>query len=158
MALVCCAVPVAVAANTAATPAKDTFTGDITRATGKLAGSTGKVTALLHVVQSTDPARKLKITMIGAPCGGATHCLRLSGILSGTISERAAAIPDVGKHYELALSGSLGTLQHVTVSGTVAGVGFIRQGHESLTLNVQTSRGRLSISALIPKVPGFTGP
>ena len=158
LAVLMCAGQVTAAATTAATPAKDTFVGGVTSATGKLAGDSGKITALFHVVQSTDAVRKLRITMIGAPCSGAQHCLRLSGLLSGTISAHPATVPDVGRHYELSLSGSLGTFSHVAAGGTVAGVGFIRQGHESLTLDVKTASGKIVIEAVSPKVPGFTSP
>lgn len=102
--------------------------------------------------------RKLQLSVLGAPCDGAEHCLRLSGLLSGTIAKHAGGIPDIGRRYDLALGGSLGTLRHVTATGTVTGVGFIREGRETLNLNVKTPRGRLTITALSPKVPGFTSP
>ena len=156
--LLTCAAQAAVAATTAATPAKDTFAGQITSATGKFAGDNGRITALLHVAQSTDAVRKLQITMSGAPCGAAKHCLRLSGSLSGTIAARPSTIPDVGKHYQLSLTGSLAALNHVTVGGTVAGTGFIRNGHEALTLDIKAPSGKVVIEAVSPKVPGFTSP
>jgi hypothetical protein len=149
---------VAVATAAAATPGKDSFRGEILDTTGRLAGETGKVTVLLHLARSSEPVRKLQLTVVGAPCDDAKHCLRLSGVLAGTIATRAGGIPDVGRRYDLSLSGSLGTLRHVNVTGTLTGVGFIRQGRETLRLNLRTPHARLTITALSPEVPGFTSP
>lgn len=140
------------------TPAKDTFSGRITRATGGLRADHGNVTVLIHVAQSTDPARRAGLTLKTRPCGSTKHCLSLSGSLSGTISARPAEIPDVGRRFDLKVSGTLAGLGHVSATGAVVGVGFIRAGHELLTLNFRTRRGSVTIAAISPKVPGFTSP
>lgn len=157
-AILCCGETAAIAAGIASTPAKDTFRGHITKATGRLAGDNGRITVLLHVAQSSEGVRKLKLTLSGAPCAGAEHCLRLSGVLSGMLSARPATIPDVGRRYDVSVSGSLSTFSHVSATGTVAGVGFVRAGHEGLTLTLETPRGKVMIVALSPRVPGFTSP
>jgi hypothetical protein len=46
----------------------------------------------------------------------------------------------------------------VSVTGTVAGPGFIARGRPALTLSLRTSAGRLTITAQGPLVPGFTPP
>ena len=147
----------AVAAGTA-TPAKDTFSGSITRATGGLRSDHGDVTILIHVAQSTDPARRVGLTLNSGRCGSTSHCLSLSGSLSGTISGGPGGIPDVGRRFDLKVSGTLAGLGHVSATGVVVGVGFIRAGHEMLTLNLRTKRGSVTIAAISPKVPGFTSP
>lgn len=146
-----------VAARTA-TPAKDTFSGSITRATGRLSGDHGNVTILIHVVQSTDRARRIGLTFKSRACGSAKHCLSLSGRLSGTISARRAGIPDVGRRFDLKLAGTLTGLGQVSATGVVVGVGFIRAGHEMLTLDLRAKVGSVTIAAISPKVPGFTSP
>lgn len=157
-AAVLCCCGVAAGATTSSTPAKDTFRGHITKATGRLAGDTGRITVLLHVAQSTEAVRKLELTLSGAPCAGAEHCLRLSGLLSGTLSARPAMIPDVGKRYDVSVSGSLSTFSHVSATGNVTGVGFVRVGRETLTLTLETPQGKVMIVTLSPRVPGFTSP
>lgn len=140
------------------TPAKDTFHGAVAKATGGLSADRGDVTILLHVTQSTEASRHLELALVGAACGTAPHCLRLTGTLAGTISARPGTIPDVGRHYELSVSGQSGTLGRVSGSGSVSGVGYIRQGHEGLTLTLAAKRGSLTINAVSPTVPGFTSP
>lgn len=150
--------PLAIAADASSTPARDTFSGQITKATGTFKGDRGRLTILLHVAQSTDAARKLQAAVVGASCGTAKHCLRLSGTLTGTISARPSTIPDAGRRWDLKLSGRLNPLGTVSSSGLVAGVGFIRHGHEGLTLTLRTNRGSITLGAVSPLVPGFTGP
>jgi len=147
-----------VGATAGSTPPKDTFHGRIVKATGGLSGDRDEVTILLHVAQSTDAARHLDLVLVGAACGTASHCLRLTGTLTGTISAHPATMPDVGRRYDLSVSGQSGTLGRVTGSGTVSGVGYIRQGHEGLTLTLRAKRGSLTINAVSPTVPGFTSP
>jgi hypothetical protein len=150
----------AVAASAAAgsTPPKDTFHGRIAKATGALQKDRDEVTILLHIPHSTEATRHLELELVGAACGTAPHCLRLTGTLSGTLSAHPTTIPDVGRRYELSVSGSSAPLGRVSGSGTVSGVGFIRQGHEGLTLTLRAKRGTLTINAVSPTVPGFTSP
>lgn len=148
----------AAAASSASTPAKDTFHGSITKATGKLANDRGTVTILMHVAQSTDAVRPVALGISGPTCGRAQHCLRLTGTLSGTISAHPTTIPDAGKRYSLSATGSLAKLGRASATGLVAGVGFIRVGREGLTLELRTRLGDVTVSAVSPKVPAFTSP
>ncbi len=150
--------PVAAAALAAATPAKDTFTGRLANATGKLAHDHGDVAVLIHAVRSTGATRQLSLTIEGPTCGRRRHCLRLLGVLKGTISVRPATIPDLGKRYTLLAGGHLDALGRVTATGEVVGVGFIKEGREALTLALRTDLGTVAISARSPEVPGFTTP
>jgi hypothetical protein len=78
--------------------------------------------------------------------------------LSGTISARPSTIPDLGKRFGLAGTGTLGPLGRVSAAGAVTGVGFIRFGRETLTLDLRMKLGSVTIHALSPKLPGFTSP
>jgi hypothetical protein len=147
-----------VAAAVAAVPAKDSFHGRITRATGRFSSDRAMVAIALHIPRSTDGTRTLRMTLTGPACGTAPHCLALSGTLKGTISARPGTIPDVGRRYGISVSGTLDRLGHVTATGTVTGVGFIREGHEGLTLDITAARGKLTVAAVSGEVPGFTSP
>lgn len=141
----------------ASVPAKDTFTGKIVSGVGKLANDRGGVTILIHAPQSTKAARPIQLAIESPACASKQHCLRLLGSLSGTMSAQRT-IPDVGRRYSLQASGRIAPLGHVSASGVLTGVGFIRQGHEGLRLILRTSQGQLTISAISPQVPGFTSP
>ena len=52
-----------VAAAVAAVPAKDSFHGRITRATGRLSSDRATVAIALHVARSTDATRALQMTL-----------------------------------------------------------------------------------------------
>jgi hypothetical protein len=98
------------------------------------------------------------ITLAGVSCGGASHCLELSGTIRGTLSPSPVHTPDVGHGYLLAGAGSVHPIGRTTARGGVAGTGFIQRGHESLTLTLTGASGSVTLLALSGPVGGFTSP
>lgn len=158
--LLTCASSWALAAATgdaSAVPAKDTFHGHIASATGSLKGDRGNVTILIHTPQSTGTTRRAELTLVSPTCGRRKRCLRLLGTLTGTLTAQAT-IPDIGRRYAVAATGTISPLGRVAATGQADGVGFIREGRERLSLTLRTRSDRVTIDALSPEVAGFTSP
>jgi len=146
------------AASKTPTPAKDSFTGRITAATGKFAGDTGNV----RIVLAPGPGqaiRHLGVTLQGTLCAAKTRCVILSGKLTGTLAPGPRRNPDVGRSFLIAATGGVvKPLGHVSATGTVQPTGFIANGHETLTLRLTAPGGTVTIAATSGPVPGFTSP
>jgi hypothetical protein len=136
--------------------AKDRFAGRIVSGTGSFAGDHGSVVILLARGRTTT-SPSLTVTLRGRTCAGTDHCLRLSGTVAGTISERQT-IPDVGRTFTIGASGTVGPLGATSVHGIGHGTGFILDGHEQLQLRLSAAGGTVSIAAQTGRVPGFTSP
>ena len=50
-------------------------------------------------------------------------------------------------------AGDLARLGHVTVTGTVAGLGFIASGHASGTLTFTNARGSVTVTLVCDELP-----
>jgi hypothetical protein len=138
-------------------PTRDSFEGSIRSATGKYFGYNGRFHIYLRS-KGSGSRRPVTIIIAGLPCAGASHCLELSGTLPGTLTPSPVHIADVGHRYLLAGSGSIHPIGQATARGEVAGTGFIRQGHETLTLALTGAFGSITLDALSPSVGGFTSP
>lgn len=136
-------------------PAKDTFKGSITRATGSLSSFRGQVKIQL-MISGTGTKRQVTVVIDGLKCATAS-CVRLSGSVSGTITALPAN-PDIGRSFRLQGGGTVSPLGRVSATGGVQGIGFIKQGHESIQLTLKGKQGQLTVSGLSPLVPGFTAP
>jgi len=152
------AVPAAALAGPSApTPAKDSFTGRVTAATGIFARDHGAVTIAL-APRPGNALRRLTLTLRGAPCSGKGQCVQLSGKLTGTLAPGPMRVPDAGRSFTIAATGTIKPLGHVSATGTVHGTGFIANGHENLRLLLMRAGGTVTIEATSPPVPGFTSP
>jgi hypothetical protein len=147
-----------VAASATRVAAKDHFTGRITAASGALRGRGGQLSVDLNTPPSTAPHHRLALMFHAAGCANAAHCLKLSGIVHGTLSRESGRIPDAGSSFGVRATGQLRPLGKVSATGTVHGTGFIAQGYEQLQLSVTTPHGKLTVSARSGVVPGFTSP
>jgi len=136
---------------------KDLFTGRITAATGKFAGDRDVVTIILAPGRG-QATRHLTATITGAACTGKPHCVQLAGKLTGTITSGPIRVPDVGRSFAIAATGTIKPLGHVSATGTVQGTGFIANGHESLKLRLTRHGASITIDATSGQVPGFTSP
>ncbi len=149
--------PTVLAASMALTPAKDSFAGKITAATGKFSGDRGAVTIVL-APGAGQAARHLSVTIKGTVCARKVACVPLAGKLTGTLAPGPRTNPDVGRRFTIAATGTVKPLGHVSATGTVQGTGFINNGHESLTLKLTRPGGTVTIAATSGPVPGFTSP
>jgi hypothetical protein len=140
-------------AGAAKVAAKDRFAGRIVSATGDFAGDHGTVVILLAPGANSTVIVDLR----GQRCAGTRHCLRLSGMATGTISERQS-IPDVGRTVTIRASGIVTPLGATSEAGTGQGTGFISSGHEQLQLRLSAAGGTVSVDAQTGRVPGFTSP
>lgn len=138
-------------------PAKDTFSGHIASASGRVRADHGNVTIVIHVTQTADRTRRAELTLVSPTCGTRRHCLRLLGTLTGTLTAQAS-IPDVGRRYAVVATGTIKSLGRVSARGEAYGVGFINKGREHLALTLRAGSNRVTIDALSPEVPGFTSP
>ncbi len=102
--------------------------------------------------------RALRLVFKGDRCHGEHGCVALTGSLRGTIAAVPSHMPDVGRQFRVDGHGRLSPLGRVTVTGTVAGTGFIASGRESLELTVHTAHGTLGLDGHSARVPGFTSP
>ena len=138
-------------------PSKDSFHGKITTARGSFVGDSGHVSLQVNVSQSSTATRTATVILTGRPCHGSGGCIRLNGVLTGTLT-RMPTIPDVGASFAVRASGRIKPLGHVSATGLLHGTGFIMHGHETLTLRLSNSRGEVDLHAQSPAVPGFTSP
>jgi hypothetical protein len=134
-------------------PPKDRLSGQISNASGSYAGHRGRVGIYVQHRGSD----RVTITLRGRPCPSGGHCLKLDGVLVGTLT-RLKTIPDAGTRYRLDASGRITPLGAVTASGEARGTGFIAHGRESLTIDLAGSSGTVGVSATSGTVPGFTSP
>jgi hypothetical protein len=139
-------------------PARDSFKGTISAASGAYKGDGGMVSIAISVPASGRFVRHATFTLNGPRCDRAQHCIRVSGKLSGTITVAGPWNPDVGKRFTIVAAGSVTGLGHVRVSGSALGTGFIAQGRESLTLMLHGPAGSVTVSAQSAVVGGFTSP
>jgi len=145
------------AASMVVTPAKDTFTGKITAATGRFAGDRGLVKILL-APGSGQAVGHVGVTIRGTVCARKVACVALVGKLNGTLTPGPIKVPDVGRSFTVAATGTIKPLGRVSAKGTVHGTGFIANGHESLTLRLTGPGGTVTIAATSGPVSGFTSP
>ena len=139
------------------TPAKDSFAGKITTATGRFSGDRGSATIVL-VPGPGQASRHLGVTIKGTVCARKVACVPLVGKLTGTLAPGPRTNPDVGRRFTITGAGTIKPLGHVSATGTVQGTGFIKNGHESLTLKLTNSGGTVTIVGTSGPVPGFTSP
>jgi hypothetical protein len=137
-------------------PAKDSFSGQITAATGRFGGDHGNVKVHLQPGSGVT-VRTVTVTFAAASCRVQHRCLQLGGKLTGKLTQQAG-IPDVGRTFSLTARGIVKPLGRVTALGTVTGVGNVRYGHESLRLTLKGTSGTVVVSASSPQVPSFTSP
>ena len=138
-------------------PARDSFQGSIRSATGTYSGDTGRASIYLHPT-GAGPRRSVTVTFAGLPCQGATHCVELSGTLTGTLAAGPGHMPDVGHGYVLSGAGAIHPLGRARCRGAVQGTGFIARGEESLSITVTGASGSVTLDATSPPVHGFTSP
>lgn len=138
-------------------PARDSFQGSIRSARGSLSGLTGRAQVFLRPM-GKQPRRSVTITLVGLPCAGGGHCVKLSGTATGTLSATRGSLPDVGHSEAMTGAGSIQPLGHVTIQGVVRGTGFIQRGREALTLTVSNSSGAVTLETLSAPVKGFSSP
>jgi hypothetical protein len=160
--LAACALAIAIAISSAAsaqrTPAKDSFTGQISKASGRWAADDGQLGIDLATPSSGLITRKLMLTFHGRRCGTSRHCVKLTGTVRGTLTAVFGGNPDAGRGFSVHASGTLKPLGHVSASGTVHGTGFIAHGRIEMTLALRTSTGKLTVTAQSGLVNGFTSP
>lgn len=156
--LLCATAAVAIGAPARHVPAKDSFQGRITEATGKFKGDHGSVAIYLHVPRSDAATRKLKLTIAGRGCQGTNQCLMLDGAPTGTITTRPGSNPDTGKRFTIEASGTVTPMGQTSVSGTGNGTGFLVKGHEQMRLTLTSADGQITVTAHSAEVPGFTSP
>jgi hypothetical protein len=137
-------------------PAKDTFAGEISTASGRFAGDAGRLRIILRPGRGGE-TRRLRAFLYGDRCGGQPHCLRVHGRLDGTLSEVPTG-PDRGKSFKIDADGNVAPAGQVSAGGRVTGTGFIAYGHEQLRLKLSTGSGRITITASSKRVRGFTSP
>jgi hypothetical protein len=148
---------VAIGAPSRHVPARDSFRGRITSATGQFKGDHGRVTIYMHVPESGATTRKLRLTLVGAQCGSAKNCLTLSGAAKGTLT-RKSYIPDTGMRFTVQATGTVVPMGHISATGHVHGTGFTPTGHERMHLTLMCPDGQITIDAHSPVVKGFTSP
>ncbi|MEA2370984.1 MAG: hypothetical protein QOH12_1378 [Solirubrobacteraceae bacterium] len=141
----------------AVTPAKDTFTGKITMATGRFA-SDHRPLKILLAPGAGQAVGHVGLTIRGTVCTRKGACVALVGKLNGTLTPGPMKVPDAGRSFTIAATGTIKPLGHVSATGTVHGTGFIANGHESLTLRLTGPGGTVTIAATSGPVPGFTSP
>ena len=143
-------------ASAAVVPARDQFNGRVASATGRYRSDQGRVSIQVSVAATFKTTRRVTLSIHGASCGTTRRCLTLSARLSGSVTRRAATIPDIGASDSLRLAGDVSPLGQTSIRGTIEGTGMIGRGRETMVLTLTTSRGRLTIRATSPVVPGFT--
>src|SRR5947209_15971527 len=107
------------------------FSGAITSATGAYAGDHGRVTIDASGLLARD-AGPLAIT--GPSCGGARHCLALTGRPHATLTLIGRPLPDAGRTLRVRGSGRVNPLGAVTIRGTLRLPGFIRCASSAITV------------------------
>jgi hypothetical protein len=147
----------AFAATVGSAPAKDSFVGSVTAATGRFSGDHGGVRLVLAPGRGQS-GRRLTVTFSGGSCGSAGHCIQLSGRLTGVLTRGPIVVPDVGSSLTVRASGAIRPLGKVSATGSVHGTGFIARGHETLRLKLTGSGATITISADSGLVPGGTSP
>ena len=138
-------------------PAKDSFQASIRSGTGKYAEFSGHARIYLSPA-GQGLRRSVKVTLVSLPCSSSSHCLKLSGTATGTLTPSRVHTPDIGHGAALTGAGTIDPLGHATIRGDVRGTGFIKRGRETLTLAVSNSSGTVTLEALSPPVGGFTSP
>jgi hypothetical protein len=123
-----------------------------------LTGTRGEVEVDLAPQRSNRVKRRLTFTFRGARCAKRAHCVRLSGVLHGTLIANRHQIPDVGESFAVHASGRLQPIGRVSVTGSVGGTGNILRGYESLRLSVRADHGSIVIGARSGQVPGDSAP
>jgi hypothetical protein len=141
-----------------ATPARDHFTGSISRGTGSFAGTQGAVSIRVFVGPQIGSFRAFSLAIGPLPCTAGGHCTSLSGRASGHAARAGEPIADVGITLRFRAAGRVSPIGHVSATGVVRGTGFIARGHEWLQLSLTGRAGSVTIEALSPLVPGFTTP
>jgi hypothetical protein len=155
--LVVASASVAIGAPARHVPARDTFRGRITSATGQFKGDQGRVTIYVHVPESAATTRKLTLTLVGVQCEGAENCLTLSGAAKGTLTRRSY-IPDTGMRFTIRASGTVMPMGQTSVTGRVHGTGFTATGRERMQLTLTCADGQITVDAHTREVKGFTSP
>ncbi len=137
-------------------PAKDFFNGEITAASGNVAGDTGRLRIILHPGRG-DETRHLTVFLDGRRCGSQPHCVRLHGKLAGRLTEVPTG-PDRGKSFSIDANGNVAPVGRVSAGGRVTGTGFIAYGREQLRLKLRSGSSRITVVASSRRVRGFTSP
>lgn len=138
-------------------PAQDSFTGAILAGIGAYSGAHGRVKIDLHP-RGSGQARPTRVVVIGH-CGPASqHCTELNGAITGTLTPAAPRVPDAGRGFNLAGTGRVSPLGHVTLRGSVSGTGFISHGHELMKITLSSRSGSVTVQAVSGPVNGFTTP
>jgi hypothetical protein len=65
-------------------------------------------------------------------------------------------VGDIGEHYDFTGGANLAQLSHVTVSGSVLGLGNVPRGHATGTLIFTNASGSVTIELTGPSQPGFS--
>jgi hypothetical protein len=137
-------------------PARDRFIGGLSDGTGSLAGARDTVEARLQAPGTTG-TRRLTLWILTTGCRAGSACAHLSGSLRGALTPERS-LPDIGRHYAITAAGSIPSLGAVAATGTVAGIGNIKFGFETLELRLNAKRGSVRLSARSSRVPAFTSP
>jgi hypothetical protein len=137
-------------------PARDRFTGTLHASTGALAGAGDVLEARLQAPGITG-RRRLTVWILSTRCRSGAPCVHLNGSLRGQLTQ-LKALPDVGRRYAIAATGSLHGLGAATASGTAAGTGNINSGVESLLLTLRGKLGSGRLIARSSRVSSFTSP
>lgn len=156
--LVIAGTAVALGALRAKVPAKDSFSGRITAATGKFEFDRANVAVELAVAHSGYANRRLTLALRSPRCGNAKHCVQLTGTLKGTLTTEPQKVPDVGSSFTVRAGGTIKTLGRVSATGSVHGTGFIYRGKETMRLRLDAHGGTITLDARSGLVPGFTSP
>jgi len=92
-------------------------------------------------------------------CGASSkHCTELNGVLSGTLTQAAPRVPDVGRGFNLSGTGRVSPLGHATLRGGVSGTGFIAHGHELMRITLSSASGSVTVQAVSGPIKGFSSP
>src|SRR5579859_631702 len=81
-------------------PARDSFTGTIISGTGAYSGARGRVRVNLHP-RGAGRSRPTRVVVLGQCGASSKHCTELNGVLSGTLTQAAPRVPDVGRGFNL---------------------------------------------------------
>lgn len=153
------AVSAAVGASPRKVPAKDSFRGRVTAGTGAFHGAHGLVALYLHIRRSGGARHRLTLDILRRRCPrAASHCVVLSGTVTGTLTKKPPSQPDTGERFTIHASGRVKPTGDTSVTGSGLGTGYVVRGRESMQITFSSSRGQVTVHAHSAKVGGFTSP
>ena len=140
---------------TASAAARDSFHGSISASSGAYRGARDRVSMQLSAPGAQSSRRQLTLVFSSPACPG---CLRIAGTARGYLAPGPRHNPDTGSRYTITARGRLNGLGITSVTGSVAGTGFVARGYETMQLTLRTARGTVTITARSGQVGGFTSP